>query len=395
MRLLQKVKSNRLEKTALKNEKKLKKYIKKYSETKLAKEEYAEQLVEQETENWRANKSRENAIKAKALTAILIGCILLLISFIVDVYFSTIELKEIQGSILKASLSILNIVTSMVVGIGVSTIVLDFFSYVQYTRDRLKEIIVDKSFIKKLSDEEKRNIIFKTEESLYFKDGRILPNSLYADVKKKITPLLDSCYFSEFLMTISCDIDEKNGVIRKEILKNMKIISNENDSEFTVPFSVSLRQPDCEEVEQAYEIVSCIFRLEDVTDDFIAAQEEIKIKEGERISSSDDTRFKTNYSFKLKKGENILELRTKTVVPINDNVYSHYFTLPCMRYSATFNINNDNYSISGYGFALEDKRGSEDGKNNVNYSRVGNSLTIRINEWALPGEGSMFIIDRK
>ena len=196
-------------------------------------------------------------------------------------------------------------------------------------------------------------------------------------------------------MTISCDIDEKNGVIRNEILKNMKIVSNENDSEFTIPFSVSLRQPDCEEVEQAYEIISCVFQSEDVTADLVAAQEEIKIKEGERISSSDDTRFKTNYSFKLKKGENVLEMKTKTVGPINDNVYNHYFTLPCMKYSVIFNVNNPNYTVSGYGFALEDKRGSEDGKNNVSYSRVGNSLTIRIDEWALPGEGSMFIIDRK
>ena len=196
-------------------------------------------------------------------------------------------------------------------------------------------------------------------------------------------------------MTISCDIDEKNKIIRKEILKIMKIMCNENDSDFVVPFSVSLRRPDCEEVEQAYEIVSCVFQKKDVTNDFIAAQEEIKIKEGERISRSDDTRFDTNYVFKLKKGENSLELRTKTVVPIEDNAYNHYFTLPCMKYSATFNLNTDNYSVSGYGFALEDNRNLEDGKSNVNYSRVGNSLTIRIDEWALPGEGCMFTIDHK
>lgn len=298
-----------------------------------------------------------------------------------------------QETILNAVTTILNIVISMVVGIGVSTIVLDFFSYVQYTRERLKEIIIDKTFIKKLSDEEKKNVIYKAEESLYFKDGKLLPNSLYADVKKKITPLLESCYFREFDVTISCDVDEKNGVIRKEILKIMNIISNENDVEFKIPFSVYLRRPDCEEEEKAYEIISCLFRTKDVTASFKEAQEKIQIKSGERVSNNDDTKFSTNYGFKLKKGENLLELRTKTIVPISDNVYNHYFTLPCMKYTATFNINTDKYSVSGYGFALEDGAASEDNKKNVSYARIGRSLTIRIDEWALPGEGSMFIIN--
>ena len=130
-----------------------------------------------------------------------------------------------------------------------------------------------------------------------------------------------------------------------------------------------------------------------MTASFKAAQERIKIKERERVSSNDDTKFSANYGFKLKKGENALEIRTKTIVPISDNVYNHYFTLPCMKYTATFNINSDGYSVSGYGFALEDGSECKENKKNVSYSRIGNSLTIRIDEWALPGEGSMFIIN--
>lgn len=391
MTFLQKINQWRMGRRASRNKKKLEKFIKKYNRTKSACDEFGEKILEQKTEEWKVNKSRENAIKSKAIIAILIGCFLLSISFFMDIYFSTIDLPEVTKSIWNALLNILNIITSMVVGIGVSTIVLDFFSYVQYTRDRLKEIIIDKSFIKKLSEEEKKNIIFKAEESLYFKDGKILPNSLYADVKKKITPLLDTYYFSEFDMTISCDVDEDKGVIRKEILKSMKIISNKNDEEYEIPFSVCLRQPDCEEVEEAYEIISCIFQSKDITADFKEAQEKTKIKV--RESDKDDTQISAKYLFKLKKGENRIEMRTKTVVPISDNTYSHYFTIPCMKCSTTFIMNTENYSVDGYGFALEDKRDSEDGKNNVNYHRVGGSLTISIDEWALPGEGSMFIIN--
>lgn len=393
MNIIQKIKKEYNKKKELKAEKKLREYTKKYVKTQIKNREYVERLIEEETEAWKINKSKESLIKAKASIAILIGCCLLLVSFCIEIYFSTNKLEEVEKSILSAVLNVINIVTSMVVGIGVSTIVLDFFSYVQYTRDRLKEIIVDKEFIRKLSDEEKKNIIVKAEESLYFKDGRLLPNSLYADVKKKITPLLDSCYFSEFDMTISCDVDEKNSKIRKEILKKMTIISNDDDAEFSIPFTVSLRQLDCEEKEEAYEIIDCIFRGEDITADFKAAQKTKAIEEKERVSNSDDTTFSANYAFKLKKGENTLEIRSKTVVPIDDNIYSHYFTLPCMKYTATFNMNTENYSVYGYGFALEDEKISKEKKMNVSYSRIGKSLVICINEWALPGEGSMFIIN--
>lgn len=273
----------------------------------------------------------------------------------------------------------------MIVGIGVSTIVLDFFSYVQYTRERIKEVIIDKTFIKKLSDDEKRSIIFKAEESLYFKDGKILPNSLYADVKKKITPLLEACYFSDFNVSVSCDVDESVGLIKKEILKTMKIISNEDNAKFQLPFSIYLHKADLGEIKQSYDVTSCFFGSKDITKDFLEKQEKTD-------EENDNVRFKQNYEFILKKGENIIELRTETTVPISDKIYMHTITLPCMKYMATFTVNTDGYTVDGYGFALEDDLQKH--KRNVNYSRIGNSFTIRIDEWALPGEGSIFILNQ-
>lgn len=393
MTFLQKIQKKRIEKKNEKDRKKLDRAIEKYSRTNCKKAELDKKLLEQEMESWKSNKIKENTIKTKAIIAILLGVIMLLASLLIDIYFSIHGSQEVVKIFLNPLLNIFNIVISIIIGIGVSTIVLDFFSYVQYTRDRLKKIVVDKSFIKELSDDEKKNIIFKAEESLYFKDGKILPNSLYADVKKKIIPLLDSCYFSEFSVTISCDVDEKEGVIKKEILKNVKIISNENDTEFKIPFSVYLRQPDCGEVMQAYEIVSCIFQGENITESFKMAQEHIKVDD--KVSDKDDTKISANYQFKLKKGENTIEIKSRTKVPINDNVYTHYLTLPCMKFTSTFIMNTENYSVSGYGFALENTRDSGNDKDNVNYYRIGKSLTISINEWTLPGEGSMFIINRE
>lgn len=390
--LLRKIKSKRLKYTEKRNKKRLDKAMRAYAVSHNKNIDYEELLNEMSSEEWKENEIKKKAITSKAYYAIFVGIICMLISLYINIYFEIHSVGEIGSKIVDSILSVLNTIISMVIGIGVSTIVLDFFSYVQYTRERLKEIIIDKSFIKKLSDDEKKSIIFSAEESLYFKDGKILPNSLYADVKKKITPLLNSCYFSEFCIIISCEVDEAEGHIKKEILKSMKIISNEDDVEFRLPFAMYIREVDCEEAEQPYQVISCIFQEEDITDKFKASQKEDKSKKTDNEKASDDNvRYKQNYPFRLKKGENKIDLKVKTIVPTNDKVYIHTVTLPCMQYKAIYTVNSEGYWIDGYGFALENK--SESHKKNVSYSRIGNSLTIDIDEWALPGEGVVFMLN--
>lgn len=390
--LLQKITKKRLRHIEKVSKKRLDRCIRKYKAVCKKNVDFEELLREVSREEWKENEVKKKAITSKAYYAIFVGIICFLVSLIINIYYEIHPADEITSKIIESLLNVLNTIISMIIGIGVSTIVLDFFSYVQYTRERLKEIIIDKSFIKKLSDDEKKNIIFNAEESLYFKDGKILPNSLYADVKKKITPLLDSCYFSAFSIIISCNVDKEKGVIRKEILKSMKIMSNEDDAEFHLPFAMYIREANCEETEKPYEVITCTFQDEDITDKFKESQEEDK---GNKVDnekpSEDNVRYTQNYPFRLKKGENKIDLKVKTTVPINDLVYRHTVSLPCMQYKAIYTINSKGYWIDGYGFALENR--SENHKKNVSYSRIGNSLTIDIDEWALPGEGVVFILN--
>lgn len=390
--LLRKIKSKHLKRVEKRNKKRMDRAIRKYRSSQNKNEDYEELLSEMSSQEWKENEVKKKAITSKAYYAIFAGIICILVSLIINIYYEIHPTNQIKAKIIESLLNVLNTIISMIIGIGVSTIVLDFFSYVQYTRERLKEIIIDKSFIKKLSDDEKKNIIFNAEESLYFKDGKILPNSLYADVKKKITPLLESCYFSAFSLVISCDVDKEKGVIRKEILKSMKIMSNEDNAEFQLPFAMYIREADCEETEKPYEVISCIFQEEDITDKFKESQEEDKGKKVDNEKPSDDNvRYAQNYPFRLKKGENKIDLKVKTTVPIDDKVYIHTVTLPCMRYKAIYTVNSEGYWVDGYGFALENR--TENHKKNVSYFRIGSSLTIDIDEWALPGEGVVFMLN--
>lgn len=390
--LLQKMRLTSLHHAEKRNKKRLDRAIRKYRTSQNKYVDYEELLREMSSEEWKENEIKKKAITSKAHYAIFLGVICMLVSLIINIYFEINPVGGIKSKVVDSIINVSNTIISMIIGIGVSTIVLDFFSYVQYTRERLKEIIIDKSFIKKLSDDEKKNIIFSAEESLYFKDGKILPNSLYADVKKKITPLLNSCYFSAFSIVISCTVDKEKGLIRKEILKSMKIVSNEDDAEFQLPYAMYIRETDCGEAEQPYEVISCVFQEEDITEKFKESQEEDKGKKiGNEMPSDDNVRYKQNYTFRLKKGENKIDLKVKTTVLIKDKVYIHTVTLPCMQYKAIYTINSEGYGIDGYGFALENR--SENHKRNVSYSRIGNSLTIDIDEWALPGEGVVFMLN--
>lgn len=389
----QKIKAAYLRKREAANQKRLERCIIKLNKSKNRNIRYQELLQEMSSEEWQDNKIREKEIKSKAYYCILCGIICILISVILNIYCERTTVDGVKKMVIQSFLNVLNTVCSMLIGIGAGTLVLDFFSYVQYTKERLKEVIIEKDFIKRLSDDEKKNLIFRTEESLYFKDGKVLPNSLYADVKKKITPLLSSCYFSECNISISCEVDESKKVIRKEILKSMKIISNEDNETFQLPFVVYMRCADGEEKEPPYEILSCFFQDEEITDKFKEGQkrEFIKEQDGE-VAPDGNVQYKQDYKFKLKRGENRIELRMKTTVPIDDPVYMHTLTLPCMRYNAVYDVCARGYSVDGYGFALENKK--ETPRKNVSYSRIGHSLTINMDKWVLPGEGVLFLLKK-
>ncbi len=94
------------------------------------KEELINKLIESKSEEWKEKKIKENAIKSKAYMAILIGIILLIISIGINVILKGITIQTRKTILLSAALDVINIITSMIVGVGVSTLVLVHYSQV-------------------------------------------------------------------------------------------------------------------------------------------------------------------------------------------------------------------------------------------------------------------------
>lgn len=370
------------------NRKKVNKYAKKLgmSENKL--NEFLKKETEESSEEWKIRNSQKRAIKNRAIMYIMVCVILLLFSVIISLYIETKKLDSFNKLIIEKVLDVVNIIISIIAGLGVSTFVLDFFSYVQYARERLKEIVVEQSFIQKLSDEEKEKLLVKIEKSLYFKNVEAESNSLYVDVKRKITPLLRHIYFSDFFMRIDCEINEEAGCINKSIFKQMYIISDEDKKKFKIPYYVKLPRVEEAGINEIYVVEKCIYNGEDITKEFWNEELENKKEDEKKKSLS----IRSDYEFLLHKGRNKIVLKTRTKVPLSDTTYSHVITLPCMKYTVEYNINTPGYHVLGYGFsfiALDEK--AED--KTVNCFRHTNSLRLEINQWTLPGEGSVFIIN--
>ena len=348
--------------------------------------------VETVSENDREKLFYEKNIKSKAVISIIFGSMVLIINFMLSLSCRISDWSPLTTSLIECFSEILNIVTSIIVGIGISTLFLDFFGYIKYTKDRIKEVMVDKDYIRTLSDDEKRSIIGKAEESLYFKNGQVVDTSLYANIKERLIPLIDTSYISQYNVQVDCYPDEKNKTIKKQIHKVIEIVCNKENDSFEMPFSTYCFSIPGIDNKLLYNIDLCKFNDNDLTQDAKSKLQTVPVNDE---AGNTDVKFVLKYDLRLSEGKNIIEIRTTTIVPASDNTYEHTITMPCKRYNINFSVHNKDYEVLGYAFAWD----TFNGVNNLNrviykYMYDG-SFRISFENWTLPGNGCVFVIKKK
>lgn len=270
-------------------------------------------------------------------------------------------------------------------------LVLDFFSYIKYTRERIKEIMIDKRYLETLSSTEKKNIIDICEQSLYFKGGELADNSLYANIKQLIIPLIEENYYKQYKMHVDCYIDEERGIIHKKVHKIMEIECLNSCSQFKIPFSTYLTEIDGMDNEELYKLTECRLGKEDITEQVKQCIKDVAVDNNESV---EDIKFTIDYDFPLQKGLNRIEIKSESIVPIEDNTYAHTITIPCKRYSVNFSIHNPNYDILGFAYAFDDEK-HKDAIDRVIYrDKYDDCYKIRFEDWTLPGDGVVFIVNK-
>ena len=393
----------KLQKQEEKNKRRLEEYYEK-CQRKSEKIQYQKYVLNEKCNLDKIQDAKKSVIKHRAWICVLIGIVLLLLMILGTAIVEICITNETAKTVVLTSLNGISCVISMVIGIGVSTLALDFFAYVQYTRERIKEVMLGKDYIETLADSEKEKLIKRLEQSLYFDRGNVLDNSLYANIKQKIIPLLTQEYIREYDINIDCYVNEKQGYIRKKTFRRMTIVALNDTSEFRIPVSVYLTKLNGEAdnnnegniVEEngvdssEYVLESCVFNREDITAEVKRAIKPEPTRLGE-VPTIENVKYKVDYKVKLEKGINTLEIRTQTKVPIHDNTYSHTISDACQRYNVKFNMLSPDYMVLGFGFALEEKNGERV----VKQTRYDSSFEINFTEWALPGDGCVFVINKK
>ncbi|MEQ3315302.1 hypothetical protein [Enterocloster clostridioformis] len=350
------------------------------------------QIQELETETGQEKAWQERYIKSKAYMSIVLGLMMLILTFCLSYICETSSWDVKLKALCAAAVTGFNSVFSIVIGIGISTLVLDFFSYIRYTRNRIKEIMLDKNYIETLSDKEKRRMIESAEQSLYFKNGEFADNSLYANIKELIIPLIEENYYKQYKVHVDCYVDENRGVITKRVHKIMDIMCISDKKDFKIPFSTYLLRQEGFSERDLYKINEFIFDGNNITEDIA---EHIVNNTVDNEEDIEDIRFTVDYSFKLKKGLNRIEIKTETVVPIADNTYSHTITIPCRRYSINFTVHNENYDVLGFAFAFDDEEHKDDISKIIYRDKYDECFKIRFEDWTLPGDGVVFVINKK
>lgn len=355
-------------------------------------QDYEERIIELATEDGKEKAWQEKYIKSKAYMAIIIGTGMLLVTFFLSYSCEISKWNDTTKAICNAAVTALNSVCSIVIGIGISTLVLDFFSYIKYTRNRIKEIMIEKKYIETLSNEEKRKLIESAEHSLYFKNGEVTDNSLYANIKELIIPLIEENYFKQYKVHVDCYVKEEEKIIIKRVHKIMDIVRIGKE-DFQIPFSTYMHRIAGRDNSELYKITKCVCNEKDITKEVVSQIKLSNISIGEEANM--EVKFSVEYNFHLKKGLNRIEVCTETIVPIMDKVYAHTITIPCQRYSSNYSVHNLDYEVIGYGFAFDDPNHKDKIDRVIYKDKYDDCFKIRFENWTLPGDGVVFMINKK
>lgn len=311
-------------------------------------------------------------IESRTKLVIVIAILLYIVSFMGN---NNLEEFEFFNSIFEFIFNLMKDVASVVLGMGLGAMSLDFFSYVRYSQERIKEVMIDKKFLKSIKDEEKKNMISTLESSLYFNDGEIPSDSLYANIREKIIPLLEEEYEEEHFLHIDCYITK--DYIKKICTNTITIISPQKIPKYSLPFQVVFKEGSEVSGKKSFEVR-----------DLIVNKKNIKISDAKPKSTSKGTIYCFNNSFELNKGTNTISYKTISYVKPNDNTYSHTVTLPCKHYTIEMYTNNQNYEIYGNGFCIDKAEIMR--KNDFSHG-----CRLDFNDWIIPGDGCLFVINKK
>lgn len=284
-----------------------------------------------------------------------------------------------------------------VMSISISSLLLEWFGYVNYTRKRMCEILAEDEVIKVLDMKRKKELKSALIKNIYMPDKHTEDNSIATIVDDEMDKVLKGYYFDEYILYIDAyKITENNNTyIKKDIritfnaksVKGDKCVIETLLSMYLEPIQNSNLKP--------VELRKLVIDEKDVTDVF----------RGELESIANTGDLKETYSRMYYLGKNnkkfkqymtfrdsvYVDMEYSTIVGMDDLMYSHQIDKACKHYCMHFNVKDNEFdtTVIGFGFmSLGNTKRQRCVKTN-------NGEMLRFLDWILPGDGVCVVLKEK
>ena len=348
-------------------------------------------------------KKQENKnIFFYSLIAVLLGLLALTIICIIDIRFSVdAEMHKIFFDYIKPLVT--NIANSAII-LGTGTLLIDLFGYLSYFRKRLSEVFTEQQIVDILNDDYKKELMVRLLKSIY-KPNTDDSEKLISLFDGRLNAIMDTYYYSSYSFFCDCSIINFGDVkcFEKKIEKvvTYKEVNNQNTNEIEVILRLLCPciNTSSDESIQYFDDISVVVegkKLKCGRDTDKCAEGEFDVIIHSDVIDDDVTgKQKTLYTCKFSKKYEIknelhIELKYKTIVPIDDREYTVHMDHLCknMRCKFSYNIDEMDVGVKGFNFSTDPKTGFKD----VNHKGL---CEIESQDWVLPGEGVEFSIFEK
>lgn len=292
---------------------------------------------------------------------------------------------------------LLNTLGQVLITVSIGSLLMEWFGYVNYTRKRMCEILVEDEVIKVLDLKRKMELKSALIKNIYMYNATALQNeehNISTIIDYEMDNILRDYYFDEYIIYIDVSILEVNG--EKYIEKKMrhtftaKTINKEKCT-LESPFNAYLKPP--EENLSAFKLEKFVINGE--------SQDITKWKMDENNNTKEMPKTYTKYypfdsiidsnKSKFTFNEKIdIDFEYSTIVDIDDLIYTYQIRKACKHFCIHFNAPIEfKILMEGYGFMST----GDSQRQRVVETETG--CMLRFLDWILPGNGVAVFLQKK
>ena len=246
--------------------------------------------------------------------------------------------------------------------------------------------LAENGLIEYMKEEEKQELRKQLTNDLIKQNGHNKEDNFYAFFEKEVASLLTGCYYDYFRIYITCNVTE--NFIQKSITTNVKLINpTAKRISDSIPFRYDLQEVKSVEIDDLYIIDKFDVDGIDEKDTLLKSKQTHDL----RGETNDAYCIKINLKYNCNiKNSCTIEMKTRTIVPLNDVNYSNKITKPCKDYTINFVLQNPLYELSWHNFGYMGNN-----KEKIIEQEHENTLNVGFRGWILPDNGIVISINKK